>query len=144
MKNIGDGRRKTRVEREVQLLVSQYIISHLKHDIPGVVTVTRIQMPADFRAAQLFVTYFDATEETNPDFKKIDIAKVLQSWAKDIQDEIAHKLKMRYCPKLTFFKDEATDRILKIEKLLSDLSPEQKAHMDELDLDDLDDLEDAD
>ncbi|MBC7419519.1 MAG: 30S ribosome-binding factor RbfA [Bdellovibrio sp.] len=131
MKNIGDGRRKTRVEREVQLLISQYIINHLKHDVPGVVTVTRIQMPSDFRAAQLFVTYFDS----NPEARKIDIAKVLQSWSKDIQNEIAHKLKMRYCPKLTFFKDEATDRILKIEKLLADLSPEQKANIDDIDLD---------
>lgn len=131
MKNTGDGRRKTRVEREVQLLVSQYIINNLKHDIPGVVTVTRIQMPSDFRAAQLFVTYFDS----NPDAKEINIAKLLQSWAKDIQDEIAHKLKMRYCPKLTFFKDETTERILKIEKLLADLSPEQKANMDDVDLD---------
>ncbi len=130
MKKIDDGRRKTRVEREVQLLVSQYIINNLKHDVPGVVTVTRIQMPSDFRAAQLFVTYFDS----NPEAKEINIAKVLQTWAKDIQDEIAHKLKMRYCPKLTFFKDEATDRILKIEKLLADLSPEQKANIDEIDL----------
>ncbi len=137
MKNTGDGRRKIRVEREVQQVISNFIITHLKNDIPGVVTVTRLQMPSDFRAAQIFVTYFDADLEA----PKLKIAKVLQSWAKDIQDEIAHKLKMRYCPKLTFFEDEATDRILKIERLLSNLAPNQK--VDEVEDFDFED-EDAD
>ena len=113
MKNTGDGRRKVRVEKEVQEIVSRFIIEQLRQDLPGVITVTRVQMPADFRAAQLFVTYF-APE--NSDEKVPDVAKVLNSWAKDIQDEIAHVLKMRYCPKLTFFNDETTEKILKIEK----------------------------
>ena len=133
MKNTGDGRRKTRVEREVQQVISNFIISHMRSDVPGVVTVTRLQMPADFRAAQVFVTYYDP----NPGDKKMNIASLLQSWASDIQDEIAHKLKMRYCPKLTFFEDEMTHKILKIEKILSNIQPNQ--NVDEIDIDDLDD-----
>ncbi len=119
MKNTGDGRRKVRVEKEVQEIVSRFIITNLRQDLPGLITVTRIQMPADFRAAQIFVTYFQP-ENTND--KVPDVAKVLNSWAKDIQDEIAHVLKMRYCPKLTFFNDETTEKILKIEKILSDIA----------------------
>ena len=119
MKNTGDGRRKVRVEKEVQEIVSRFIIEQLRSDLPGLITVTRVQMPADFRAAQIFVTYIapKTTEEKVP-----DVAKVLNSWAKDIQDEIAHVLKMRYCPKLTFFNDETTEKILKIEKILSDIA----------------------
>lgn len=119
MKNTGDGRRKIRVEKEVQEIVSKYVIEHLKNDLPGVITITRVQMPADFRAAQIFITYFAPTKT---DDKMVDVAQVLQSWAKDIQDEIAHVLKMRYCPKLTFFNDETTEKILKIERILSDIS----------------------
>ena len=119
MKNTGDGRRKVRVEKEVQEIVSRFIITNLRQDLPGLITVTRIQMPADFRAAQIFVTYFQP-ENTND--KVPDVAKVLNSWAKDIQDEIAHVLKMRYCPKLTFFNDETTEKILKIEKILSEIA----------------------
>ena len=119
MKNTGDGRRKIRIEREVQEIISRFVIEHLKSDLPGLITITRVQMPADFRAAQVFTTYF-APEQ--PDEKVVDIAKVLQSWAKDIQNEIAHVLKMRYCPKLTFFNDETTEKILKIEKTLADIS----------------------
>lgn len=130
MKDTGDGRRKVRVEKEVQEIVSRFIISQLRQDLPGVITVTRVQMPSDFRAAQLFVTYF-APE--NSDEKVPDVAKVLNSWAKDIQDEIAHVLKMRYCPKLTFYNDETTEKILKIEKILNDIAkdPSLKDSMDE-------------
>ncbi len=120
MKNTGDGRRKVRVEKEVQEIISRFIISQLRHDLPGVVTVTRITMPADFRAAQVYVTYFSPAAEAGE--KMIDVAEILQSWSKDIQDEIAHTLKMRYCPKITFYNDEATEKILKIERLLDNLS----------------------
>ena len=130
MKNTGDGRRKVRVEKEVQEIVSRFIISQLRQDLPGVITVTRVQMPADFRAAQIFVTYFAPENVTD---KVPDVAEVLNSWAKDIQDEIAHVLKMRYCPKLTFFNDETTEKILKIEKILNDIAqdPSLKESMDE-------------
>ena len=128
MKNTGDGRRKVRVEREVQEIVSSFIIRQLRHDLPGVVTVTRVQMPADFRTAQIYVSYFAGEEHKN-----IDAAEVLQLWAVDIQDEIGHSMKMRYCPKLTFYNDETTEKILKIEKIIEEISkdPQLKSRIDE-------------
>jgi ribosome-binding factor A len=131
MKNTGDGRRKVRVEMEVQEVVSGFIIRQLKNDLPGLVTVTRVQMPADFRNAQIYVTYFSLDESEN----KLDAAGILNSWAADIQDEISHKLKMRYCPKVTFYNDETTSKILKIEKILSDISkdPSLKDRLDDED-----------
>lgn len=131
MKNTGDGRRKVRVEKEVQELISNFIIRQLKHDLPGLVTVTRVMMPADFRTASIHVTYFAPVQEEGA--AVTDVAEVLQSWAKDMQDEIGHTLKMRYCPKLTFYNDETTEKILKIEKILSDISkdPSIKSEVDE-------------
>jgi ribosome-binding factor A len=128
MKNMGDGRRKTRVEKEVQNVVSNFIIHHMKSDIPGLVTVSRVQMPADFRNAEVFVTYYDPTQAEN---SKFDVVDVLNSWASDIQDEIASQLKMRYCPKVRFTYDQTTEHILKIENILSNLSPGQKVHADD-------------
>jgi ribosome-binding factor A len=131
---MGDGRRKARVEKEVQEVVSGFIIRQLRHDLPGVVTVTRVQMPADFRHAQIFVTYFAPQTD---DKKEVDAAEILQSWATDIQDEIAHVMKMRYCPKITFYNDETTEKILKIEKLISEIStdPSVKARLEDEDID---------
>ena len=59
MKNTGDGRRKVRVEKEVQELISNFIIRQLRNDLPGMVTVTRVQMPADFRTANVYLSYFE-------------------------------------------------------------------------------------
>lgn len=119
MKNTGDGRRKIRVEKEVQEIVSRFVIEHLRNELPGLITVTKVQMPADFRTARVFVTYFAPTQT---DEKVVDIAEELQTWAADIQDEIGHTMKMRYCPKLTFVNDQTTEKILKIEKTLAEIS----------------------
>lgn len=116
MKNGGDGRRKERVEREVQQIISSYLIQNLQSELHGLVTVTRVMMPADFRTAKVYVTFFSAE---NPGF---DFVKVLKHWTTDIQSNINHKLQMRYCPKLTFYKDEATESILKIERIISEIS----------------------
>lgn len=82
----------------------------------GLVTVTRVQMPADFRTAKVYVSFFSSNET------EVDFLKVLKKWAVDIQGEIDHKLKMRYCPKLTFYEDESTESILKIERIISEIS----------------------
>ncbi len=120
MKNMGDGRRKERVEKEVQQIISTYMITQLQNELGGLVTVTRVMMPADFRAAKVFVTFFSVSHE------KIDLIKELQKWTKDIQNEINNKLQMRYCPKITFYKDESTETILKIEKIISEISNTKK------------------
>ncbi len=133
MKNTGDGRRKVRVEKEVQELISGFIIRQLRHDLPGVVTVTRVVMPADFRNAHVHVTYFAPVQSV--DGVAVDVAKVLQSWAGDIQDEIAHTMKMRYCPRLTFYNDETTEKILKIEKIIADISKDPNLNIEDLDED---------
>lgn len=129
MKNTGDGRRKVRVEKEVQELISNFIIRQLRNDLPGMVTVTRVQMPADFRTANVYLSYFETTDvdDISPSFDqkaKVDVAEVLQSWASDIQEEIGRTLKMRYCPKLSFYNDETTEKILKIEKILAEIADE--------------------
>ena len=121
MKSMGDGRRKDRVEKEVQQIISTYMISHLQNELGGLVTVTRVMMPADLRAAKVFVTFFSVEN------KGIDLIKELQKWSKDIQNEINNKLQMRYCPKITFYKDESTETILKIEKIISELSSSKKS-----------------
>lgn len=138
MKNTGDGRRKVRVEKEVQEMISSFIIRQLRHDLPGLVTVTRVVMPADFRTANVYVTYFAPEPLEGEKQELLDAAEVLQSWAADIQNDIGQTMKMRYCPKLTFYNDETTQKILKIERILSDIAKDPSLQPDEIDLDDLD------
>lgn len=121
MKNVGDSRRKERVEREVQQIISTYLIQNLQSELHGLVTVTRVIMPGDFRTAKVYVTFFS---NENPNF---DFVKELKNWSGDIQNTINQKLQMRYCPKITFFKDESTENILKIERIISEISAKKPA-----------------
>lgn len=126
MKNMGDGRRVARVEREVQSVISTFIISRLQRELPGLITVARVQIPADLRQARVYVSLLQTNvEQLSAAAEKKDLTKavdILQSWAPEIQHEIGEKLNMKYLPKLTFFADESTDKILKVEKLISEIS----------------------
>lgn len=126
MKNMGDGRRVARVEREVQSVISTFIIQRLQRELPGLITVARVQIPADLRQARVYVSLLQTNvEELNATTERKllkEAVGVLQSWAPDIQDEIGNKLNMKYLPKLTFFPDESTEKILKVEKIISEIS----------------------
>jgi ribosome-binding factor A len=98
--------------------------------LPGLITVARVQIPADLRQASVWVSLL----QINPDELQLDskdktqqkalkkAVGILQHWAPDIQDEIGNKLQLKYLPKLTFFPDESTEKILKIEKIISQVS----------------------
>ncbi len=129
-----DGRRVSRVEKEVQSIVSSYIIQNLQSELPGLVTIGRVQIPADLRLAKVYVSILNINDGSSDASRADQLDKaihVLQSWAKDIQDEIGKKLKMKYLPKLTFYADESTEKILKIEKILSGINPQQAIEEDE-------------
>lgn len=128
-----DGRRVSRVEKEIQSVVSTYIIQNLQSELPGLVTIGRVIVPADLRAAKVYVSMLNVLDEqmAGPAIDKMNELKkikktiqILQSWAPDIQAAIDQKLKMKYLPKITFFEDESTEKILKIEKILSDMKSE--------------------
>ncbi len=121
MKNTGDGRRVARVEREVQQSVAQFLISGFKLPLPGIVTVARVRMPGDLRTAKVYISILG-------DPKLLDEAvDLLQDRAFEIQNYLGKELKMRYCPKLTFYPDHETEEILKVEKILQDLDKERKS-----------------
>ena len=130
-----DGRRVSRFEHEIQSIVSLYIIQNLQSELPGLVTVGRVQVPADLRMANIYVSILDISAEKTAEQKVLDLEKAidtLQSWAKEMQSEIDRKLKMKYVPKLTFFADESTEKILKIEKILSNMSSPEEVEDEEL------------
>ncbi len=121
MKNMGDGRRIARVEIEVLRLVAQYLIAHLREELPGIVTVSRVKMPADLRAAKVYVSIL------NYEGNYTEVLRLLQGRAPEIQKYINEHLRMRYCPKLTFFEDEVTQKVLKVEAIIRELKNESKS-----------------
>lgn len=121
MKNMGDGRRVARVEREIQATIAQFLIRGFKSPLPGLVTVASVKMPADLRAAKVYISVLGDEKQQD------EALDLLQERAFEIQNFIGKELKMRYCPKLTFYLDHATEQVLKVEKILHELELERKA-----------------
>ncbi len=120
MKNMGDGRRVARVEREIQATIAQFLIRGFKTPLPGLVTVAQVKMPADLRAAKVYISVLGSEAQQE------EALELLQERAFEIQNYIGKELKMRYCPKLTFYPDHTTEQVLKVEKILQELDQERK------------------
>lgn len=125
MKNTGDGRRVQRVEQEIQKTIAQFLIKGFRERLPGLVTVARVMMPADLRTAKVYVSVL------GDDKQREEALEILQSQAYDVQNFIGRELRMRYCPKLTFFLDDTTERILKIDRILNEIKPQTDTSEDE-------------
>lgn len=121
----GDNRRVARVEKEVQQTIAQFLISGVKGPMPGLVTVTKVIMPADLRAAKVYISVLGSEEDREV------VMETLKDQAPQAQKFIGDQLRMRYCPKLTFFKDDTTDQVMKINRILHDLETERKKNEEE-------------
>lgn len=115
MKNMGDGRRVQRVEQEIQKTIAQFLIKGFRERLPGLVTVARVMMPADLRTAKVYVSVLGSDQQRE------EAIEILQSQAFDVQNFIGRELRMRYCPRLTFYLDDTTEQILKIDRILHEI-----------------------
>ncbi len=129
-----DGRRVARVEKEVQGVISTFIIQKLQPELPGMITINRVQIPPDLRQARVYISLLNLNLDQKVNLDDLDLSlEILQAWAPEMQQAINQKIQMKYLPKLSFFADESTEKILKIENLLSTLVPaEQKITDDDL------------
>jgi len=98
--------------------VAQYLIAQMRDELPGIVTVSRVKMPADLRAAKVFVSVLNFEGQFS------EVIETLQRRAPEIQRFISDHLRTRYCPKLTFMEDDVTQKVLKVESILRDIANE--------------------
>lgn len=120
MKSGSDSRRVMRVEKEVQATIAMYLLQSMRDRLPGLVTISHVKMPADLRTAKVFVSVLGSDQE------KDQVMEILQDRARVIQSYIGDQLRMRYCPKLSFYPDTTTENVLKVERILQDLKDQRK------------------
>jgi ribosome-binding factor A len=138
MKNTGDGRRVQRVEKEVQSVLGMYLIHGFSQPLGAFVNISKVIMSGDLRNAKVFISILpkwkkeddlvvdvkaDTEELTSPD----EIAELLNEYAFEFQDKISSELKLRYVPKLKFYTDIGTEKVIKVESLLTNISKGQTA-----------------
>jgi len=115
-------RRQEKVARVVKEVVSDTIANHLSDPrIEGLVSVTRVDMAADLRSADVYLSIFgkDAAAQ-NKTFAAITHAK------SRIQSLLAGKLQCKFCPVLRFYRDEKLKKTLETMKLIDQAVSELK------------------
>lgn len=113
-------RRQEKVSRVVKEVVSDAISNHLSDPrIVGLVSITRVEMTADLRSANVYLSIFGGDlAEQNKTFSAIEHAKF------KIQSLLADNMKSKFCPVLHFFKDEKFKKTLETMKLIDEATSE--------------------
>lgn len=116
--------RTSRVEGEMRDVIANFLLLNLRRDLPGMVTVTRVIVAKDLRAAKVLFTVMDPTGESGLEGAALNKAtlEVLKAQAYEVQSEVNAKLKMRYTPVLTFFHDDGYENAMKVENILNEIS----------------------
>ncbi len=124
-------RRQEKVARVVKEAVSDAIAHHLNDPrIEGFVSVTRVDLAADLRTADIYLSVFSR----NPAAQEKTFAAITHARSR-IQSVLAGALQSKFCPVLRFHKDEKFKKTLEtmnlIDKAVSELknndSPEAES-----------------
>jgi ribosome-binding factor A len=109
MKN--ESRRQKRIASLLQEALSRILIDELRGETGNLVTVTRVDVPADLKSARIFVSIY------GPD-KPADVLALLGKRAGPIRRLLASSIKLKYNPLLFFALDPSADLNDRIERLL--------------------------
>jgi ribosome-binding factor A len=109
--------RMRRVNEAMREVLSSHIAGDLKDPRIGFVTVTAVETSPDLSAARVFVSVLG-----DPDQQK-DALAGLRSSRGLLQSHVAHELRMKRTPTLTFVHDDTAERGMRIEQLLEDVAP---------------------
>ena len=116
-------RRQEKVARVVKEAVSDAITHHLSDPrIEGFVSITRVDVAADLRNADVYISVFGKNQATqNKTFEAINHAK------SRIQSHLAHRIQSKFCPVLHFYTDEKFKKTLETMELIDKATKEWKA-----------------
>ena len=115
-------RRQEKAARVVKEAVSDAIANHLSDPrIEGFVSVTRVDMAADLRTADVYLSIFGKDDVSqNKTFEAITHAR------SRIQSLLAGKMQSKFCPVLRFHMDEQFKKTLETIKLIDQTASERE------------------
>ena len=115
-------RRQEKVARVIKEAVSDAVANHLSDPrIEGLVSVMRVEVAADLRNADVYISIFGKDEASqNKTFAAITHAR------NRIQSLLAHKIQSKFCPVLRFHRDEKIKNTLETIRLIDQTASELK------------------
>jgi ribosome-binding factor A len=115
-------RRQEKVARVIREVVSDVIANHLNDPrITGFTSVTRVEVLADLRSADVYLSVFAATDAAKArSFTAITHARPR------IQSFLAEVLESKFCPVLRFHEDEQFHKTLETMRLIDQVASERQ------------------
>ncbi len=122
-------RRQEKAARIVRDVVSDAIAHHLNDPrLKGLISVTRVEVMADLRSADVFLSFFAQSEADKArGFEAITHARTR------IQSLLGDALESKFCPVLRFHMDEQFQRTLETMRLIDEVSSERQREADDPD-----------
>jgi len=91
----------------------------------GMVTVTRVDLSEDLRYAKVFVSFLCDDE------KRSESLRLLRKARRFVRGELAHSLRFRVAPDLTFLIDDSSENYIRISSVLKDIQEEDSEERSE-------------
>jgi ribosome-binding factor A len=115
-------RRQEKVARAIKEAVSNAIANHLNDPrIEGFVSVTRVEVAADLRTADVYLSVFGKDDAAqNRTYEAIMHAR------SRIQSLLAGELRCKFCPVLRLQKDEKFKKAMETIKLIEDTTKQRE------------------
>src|ERR687883_493670 len=106
-----------RVNEAVREVLSSHLAQGLKDPRIGFVTVTGVDTSPDLRSARVYVSVFGDEGEREAALEG------LRSSRGFLQAQIAHQLRMKRTPALSFVYDETVERADRMTRLINEVAP---------------------
>ena len=106
-----------RVNEAVKEVLSSHLVQGLKDPRIGFVTVTGVDTSPDLRFARVYVSVLGSEEERDAALEG------LRSSRGFLQAQIAHELRMKRTPALSFHYDETVERADRMTRLIDEVAP---------------------
>lgn len=107
-----DNRRQSvsaQIKREMSLMVKEVLPEEL-----GIVSITDIEITADFKESKVFVSVFESENE-----KKV--LSILERKVNFFQRTLGRKLKLKFTPKIKFTLDKYEEKLERVDELLEEI-----------------------
>jgi ribosome-binding factor A len=108
------GARMRRVNEAVREVLASQLASGLKDPRIGLVTVTGVETSPDLRAARVYVSVLGDEDEREAALEGLTSSRGF------LQAQIAHELRMKRTPALSFHYDDTVERADRMMRLLDD------------------------
>lgn len=86
----------------------------------GLLTITSVRVSDDLKHARIYVSAFGGRASTT------DVLDTLEQQKRRIRSELAHKMKIRFVPELTFYRDDTLEEMQQIQTLLNSVKKDEE------------------